>query len=60
MVWQNVFKDAMRPGSKAIPQALALNVRRGEIAHAQAVTPHQTDGTTKFQIFKLVNTCLTL
>jgi len=58
MLWQNVFKDAMRPGSKAIPQALALNVRRGEVAHAQAVTSHESDGTTKFQIFKFVKSLL--
>jgi len=40
-VWQHIFKDATRPASKAIPQALAINIRRGEIA--QAVTTYQGD-----------------
>lgn len=42
----------MRPASKAMPQALALNIRRGEIA--QAITTYQNDNAAppRFPIFK--------
>ncbi|XP_021954003.1 GATOR complex protein WDR24 isoform X2 [Folsomia candida] len=56
MVWQHVFRDASRPASRAIPQALAINIRRGEVA--QAVTDRSGLGggessapVPKFQIF---------
>ena len=49
-LWQHVFRDASRPASKAIPQALALNIRRGELT--QAVSTQQIEAASRFPMFK--------